>query len=58
MQSVAYKFGHLFYRDRIARHVADGVRLIEEGESEIERYDALPKIERWVDTYSKRLQKI
>ena len=57
VQSISYKFGHLFYRDRVARHVADGLRLIEAGESKIERHEDLPKIVRWVNTYSKRLRK-
>jgi hypothetical protein len=56
MQGIAYKFGHLFYRDRVARHFGDGIRLIEAGETQIERHEDLPKIVRWVDNYSKRLQ--
>jgi hypothetical protein len=56
--SISYRFGQLFYRDRVARHVADGLRLIEAGETQIERHTDLPKIVRWVDNYSKRLQTV
>jgi hypothetical protein len=56
MQGIGYKFGHLFYRDRVARHFGDGMRLIEAGETKIERHQELPKIVKWVDNYSKRLQ--
>jgi hypothetical protein len=57
MQDKCYRFGHLFYRDRIAFHFAEGSRLIEEGETQIEGYKKLPKIVKWVDNYSKRLRK-
>lgn len=56
MQSVAYKFGTLFYRDRIAKHLAEGLVLIEAGETDIERYQDLPKIVKWVETYTRRLR--
>ncbi len=56
VQSIGYKFGHLFYRDRIVRHFGEGLRLITEGESLIERHKDLPKIVRWVQNYSKRLR--
>jgi hypothetical protein len=58
VQSIGYKFGRLFYRDRVARHVGDGMRLIEAGESQIERHEELPKIVKWVDNYSKRLRTV
>jgi len=57
LQSILYKFGQLFYRDRIARHFGEGMRLIDAGETQIERHEELPKIVRWVDNYSKRLQR-
>ena len=56
MQSVAYRYGTLFYRDRIARHLCDGLRLIAEGETHIERRPAVVKIVRWVERYTKRLR--
>lgn len=56
MQSVAYKFGQLFYRDRVARHFGEGMSLIDAGEAEIERHGDVPKILRWVNSYSKRLR--
>ncbi|MGB6688767.1 MAG: hypothetical protein WBE76_13095 [Terracidiphilus sp.] len=56
LQGIGYKFGLLFYRDRIARHFGDGMRLIEAGETQIERHENLPKIVKWVNNYSKRLQ--
>jgi hypothetical protein len=56
MQSVAYRYGTLFYRDRIARHLSDGLRLIEEGEANIERRPDVVKIVRWVERYTKRLR--
>lgn len=37
MQSIGYEFGMLFYRHRIAYHAANGIRMIESGELEIER---------------------
>ena len=58
VSSVGYRFGTLFYRDRLARSFADGARLIAEGETEIERYEELPQIVRWVNNYSRRLQTI
>jgi hypothetical protein len=56
MQSVAYRYGTLFYRDRIARHVSDGLRLIAEGETHIERRPDVVKIVRWVEKYTQRLR--
>jgi hypothetical protein len=55
VQSINYRFGQLFYRDRVARHFGDGLRVIAAGEPLIERHKDLPKIVRWVDNYSKRL---
>jgi hypothetical protein len=56
MQSKAHQFGSLFYRDRIAKHVAEGLELIAEGESGIERRSDLAKVVRWVKSYTKRLR--
>ena len=56
MQSVAYRYGTLFYRDRIARHLADGLRLIADGEAHIERRPDVVKIVRWVERYTERLR--
>jgi hypothetical protein len=54
--SLTYRFGDVFYRDRVARNFADGLRVVEEGETYFERHKELPKIVRWVNNYSKRLQ--
>jgi hypothetical protein len=56
MQSIGYRFGHLFYRDRIARHVADGVGAVAHGEPNIERHEDLPKVAKWVENYTQRLR--
>jgi hypothetical protein len=56
MQSVGYKFGTLFYRDRIARHVGDGLQLIANGEELIERHQELAEVEQWVEAYRQRLR--
>ena len=53
---LSYEFGDVFYRDRVARNFAEGMRIVEEGETHLERYKDLPKIVEWVDNYSKRLQ--
>lgn len=51
-----YKFGDLFYRDRVARNFAFGLGVVEAGETYFESHKELPKIVRWVNNYSKRLQ--
>lgn len=56
MQSIGYRYGNLFYRDRIAKYLADGLRLVAEGESDIERHKDLPKIVIWVNNYAARLR--
>jgi hypothetical protein len=56
MQNMGYKYGTLFYRDRIARHVANGLSLIGNGEIRIERHADLAGIVEWVEAYTKRLQ--
>ena len=56
MQEKGYRFGNLFYRDRVVSHLAKGLQLIAEGELEIERHGALTKIIKWVENYTKRLQ--
>ena len=58
VQGVNYRFGTLFYRDRVAKYLADGLRVIAEGESDIERHKELPKIIRWVENYSQRLRAV
>ncbi len=54
--SLNYKYGNVFYRDRVARNFAEGLHVVEAGETYFERHKELPKITRWVDNYSKRLQ--
>jgi hypothetical protein len=56
MQSVAYRYGTLFYRDRIAKHLADGLQLVAEGERQIERAEDIGKVVRWVNRYVERLR--
>ncbi len=56
MQSNGYRYGNLFYRDRIARHVADGLLLAANGENDIERVPDLKKVVRWVKKYTERLR--
>jgi hypothetical protein len=56
MQSIGYAFGTLFYRNRIAKHLAEGLALIEAGEMHIERHGDLPKVVKWVERYMKRLR--
>jgi hypothetical protein len=56
MQSLGYKYGNVFYRYRVARHLADGLRLHGQGGHTIERVADLPKVARWVKTYVQRLK--
>jgi hypothetical protein len=56
MQSVGYRFGTLFYRDRIAKHLADGLQIVASGETEIERVQDIGKVVTWVNKYTERLQ--
>jgi hypothetical protein len=56
MQSVGYAFGTLFYRDRIAKHLADGLQLIAEGEQYIERVPEIAKVVEWVEKYMEKLR--
>lgn len=56
MQSVAYRYGTLFYRDRIAKYVGDGLRHAAAGEKSIERVRDMAKVVRWVRSYTARLQ--
>lgn len=56
MQSNGYRYGNLFYRDRIAKHAADGLRLAQDGETGIERIADIPKVVTWVNEYSDKLR--
>jgi hypothetical protein len=56
MQSIGYAFGTLFYRNRIAKHLAEGLELIEAGELHIERHEEIPQVIKWVERYVKRLR--
>jgi hypothetical protein len=56
MMSEGYRFGTLFYRDRIACSLAKGLKTVEAGESGIERHGDLTKIVRWVEKYTERLR--
>lgn len=56
MASSNYRFGNLFYRDRIAKHVAIGLQLITNGEKHIQRRDDLQEVAKWVEEYTERLR--
>jgi hypothetical protein len=56
MSSLGYRYGNMFYRDRIARHVAMGLQLIANGERHIQRRDDLGEVTRWVEEYTQRLR--
>jgi hypothetical protein len=56
MQNMGYKFGTLFYRDRIAKHLAQGLQLIDEGQHRIDRHEDLPDVFQWVEEYTTRLR--
>lgn len=56
MQSVAYRYGTLFYRDRIARYLADGLQLATSSEPNIERATDIIKVIRWVNKYTEKLR--
>lgn len=56
MQNIGYRYGNLFYRDRIARHLAQGLQLIAAGEQQIERGPDLEEVTRWVEEYTERLR--
>ena len=56
MQSVGYRYGTLFYRDRIAKHLSEGLQLAAAGEQQIERVPDVVKIVEWVERYTERLR--
>jgi hypothetical protein len=56
MKFVMLKFGTLFYRDRVARSLADGLRCFARGERQIERVADLDRVMEWVAAYQKRLK--
>jgi hypothetical protein len=56
MQSIAYRYGTLFYRDRVASYLAEGLQVFAGGESDIERVKDIGKIVKWVNMYRKRLR--
>jgi hypothetical protein len=56
MSSVGYRYGNLFYRDRIAEHVAIDLQLIANGEQHIQRRDDLAEVTKWVEEYTLRLR--
>ncbi len=58
MQGIGYRYGNLFYRDRIARHLAQGLQLIAGGETLIERGEDLAEVTRWVEEYTERLRAV
>lgn len=56
MASEGYRFGTLFYRDRIVAHLAKGLRLVAAGEAEIERHEDIAQVTQWVQDYTARLR--
>jgi len=56
MQSVGYRYGTLFYRDRIAKHLSEGLQLAAAGEQQIERVPDVVKIVEWVERYTEKLR--
>jgi len=56
MQSVAYRHGDLFYRDRVAKHLAYGLGLVAGGEQHIQGVPEISKVITWVDKYTERLR--
>jgi hypothetical protein len=56
MQNIAYRYGNLFYRDRIVRHAAEGLQRIAAGESDIQRSAELKDVKKWVKSYTERLR--
>ena len=56
MQSITTKFGLLFYRHRLTRYFSDGLRLINEGEVNIEGHLEAMGVTRWVDKHLRRLR--
>jgi hypothetical protein len=55
VQSLTYRYGNVFYRYRIAKFVAEGLRLYRENNNNIEGALEFPKISKWVKNYRKRL---
>ena len=56
MQSTAYRYGMLFYRDRIARYLAEGLSVFAAGEPNIERVADIGKVVTWVNAYTEKLR--
>jgi hypothetical protein len=56
MQGVGHRFGTLFYRDRIAKYLAEGLQLVSDGEKAIERVEDIDKVATWVTKYTEVLQ--
>src|SRR5262249_26246536 len=56
MQNIGYRYGNLFYRDRIARHTGEGLQFIAGGEQHIQRAPELKEVKKWVNNYTERLR--
>ncbi|MEZ5284994.1 MAG: hypothetical protein R2712_09340 [Vicinamibacterales bacterium] len=56
MKFLMLKFGNVFYRSRLARSLADGLRLVARGERKIQRVRDLDDVAEWVAAYRKRLK--
>jgi hypothetical protein len=56
MQSIAYRYGNLFYRDRVTKHLAHGLQLIAAGEKHIQRSGEIAEVIKWVEEYTERLR--
>ena len=56
MHHIGYRYGNLFYRDRIARHAGEGLELIAAGEKGIQRAEDLKAVKKWVEKYMSKLR--
>jgi hypothetical protein len=56
MQGVGYRYGNLFYRDRVAKHFSQGLQLVDAGERHIDRVPDIGKVVSWVERYTERLR--
>jgi hypothetical protein len=55
VQSLGYRYGIVFYRYRIAKFAAEGLRLHRENQHNIEGTEDFPEISKWVKKYRDRL---
>lgn len=56
MKYLMLRYGNVFYRNRVTRSLAEGLRLVARGERKIERVADLDEVVQWVAAYQKRLK--